>query len=837
MRLTKISYESSCIMKHNKLWLLTVSLVFVMAVNSTGQKKPQRSAKKPAQKETVQVKAGNTQNEEKVKDLVAFLQLLLNTLGSNTTSARDKEVVITESYAKIFRDDKVQVEDDLAEARSVITNKDVVAYLKDVDFFFENVTFEFITDEIKEGVNANGQVFYKVSLRRILTGNTADGKKITNTIPRYVEVNYDKDAEDLKIVSIYTNEFDEKEALTGWWKTLSYEWQTIFKRKLNITDSVQLNDIKDMTALSELDLSGNEYIQSIEPLAQLINLRMLNLSETGVEDLTPIRNLTDLVELNLAGTRIFDLSPLKYSSKLARLNINKTEVRSIAVLEKMQALQNLEMQFAHVIDFKALSFLTGLQNLDLKGTQIANLSPIQDLGQLMELNVSKTAIQQLTPVQQLTSLTSLNIDSTLVRDIKSLSGLASLEVLYANYTYITDLSPLKDITALQRVYCDHTPVNKAVADAFMSANPEVLVIYDSKDLQAWWNSLPSNWKGILSTTAKIQPMPGKEELATLPNIDSISFSNNRSITTLEPLRKLQKLRVVRANNTGVIDLSPLQDHREIKILDISDTDVQDISSLSKLAKLEVLRADRSKVDNLSALFNLKQLKQVYVDRTNIHDITAGELLEKNPGILLVYKTIHLDRWWKNLSDGWREVFQKAIGTDTTRENLHRLVETETFHFKDARVSELSAFSEFVRLRELHLSGTGVSEVPDLENLKLLRSLHVTSSPLRQIGAISQLSHLTDLDISNTPIDDLRGLEGLQNLRSLNCAGTQIKKLDALRGLVDLESLDCSNTRVTKLDAVMYLSLKTLKAYNTKITSREIEQFRDNNPECNVVYYR
>src|SRR5688500_15974529 len=217
-------------MKHNKLWIFTVFLVFMMAFSALAQKsKPQKSTKKPAppkvekkappmvEKKTVQVTPGAAQNQEKVKDLVAFFQLLLNTLGSNSTSARDKEIVITESYAKVFRDDKVQVEDDLAETRSTITNKDVVAYLKDVDFFFENVSFEFITDDIKEGVNANGQVFYKVSLRRILNGKMANGKTISNTIPRFIEVNYDADAEDLKIVSIYTNEFDEKEALTNWW--------------------------------------------------------------------------------------------------------------------------------------------------------------------------------------------------------------------------------------------------------------------------------------------------------------------------------------------------------------------------------------------------------------------------------------------------------------------------------------------------------------------------------------------------------------------------------------------------------------------------------------------
>lgn len=823
-------------MKHNRLCVLTVSLVFMIAAGVAAQKsKPQ----KPPKKTAAQKPADTSGNEEKVKDVVAFFELLLNTLGSNTTSARDKEIVITESYAKIFRDDKVQVEDDLDENRSVITNKDIVAYLKDVDFFFENVTFEFAVEDIEEGLNANGQVFYKVSLRRTLEGTTASGQKVKNTIPRYIEVNYHPEAEDLRIASIYTNEFDEKEALTNWWTSLSFEWQTIFKRKLNIIDSVDLNDIKDMRAINELDLSGNHFIQSIEPLGQLISLKLLNLAGTQVSDLTPIRNLTELVELNLSRTKVFDLSALKYASKLARLNINNTEIRSVAVLENMPNLQNLEMQFAHVIDFEPVAHTTALLNLDLEGTQIANLSPLGPLEQLMELNISKTPVQDLGPLNGLASLVSLNIDSTLVRDIKALSGLEKLEVLYANYTFISDLSPLRNLPSLERVYCDQTPVKKPVADAFMAAKPQVLVIFDSRDLQAWWNTLPEPWQRILSQTADIGMMPRKEELARVTNIDSISCSNDRSVTTLEPLRKLEKLEVIFANNTGIDDLSPLAQHRLIKYLDISDTDVTDLTVLSKFSALEIFRADRSKIEKLDPLFALKKLREVYVDRTTIHDITAREFLQHNPDCLVVYKTIHLDRWWQNLQPDWRKVFRSKMDSDTTasRENLHRLVEQVTFSFQDAPVHDLSALSEFVRLSELHFSATRITRIPDNEALQQLKSLHATNSPLQEIGAIALIRSLEDLDISNTPIDDLRGLENMERLRSFSCAGTQIKRLDPLQSLHQLEVLDCSNTNVKKLDPVTYLSLRTLRCYNTRVNSREIDQFRENNPECEIVYYR
>jgi Leucine-rich repeat (LRR) protein len=827
-------------MKRNKLCAVTVSLVFMMAISAVAQKsKPQKPAKKAAAEKTAGASAASGPNEEKVKDVVAFFQLLLNTLGSNASSARDKDIVITESYAKIFRDDKVQVEDDLDENRSVITNKDIVAYLKDVDFFFEDVTFELAVEDIEEGVNANGQVFYKVSLRRTLEGTTASGKKVKNTIPRYIEINYDAEAEDLRIASVYTNEFDEKEALTNWWSSLSLEWQTIFKRKLNIIDTVGLNDIKDMRAIDELDLSGNDFIQSIEPVGQLISLKLLNLAGTQVSDLTPMRNLTELVELDLSRTKVFDLSALRYASKLLRLSINGTEIRSVAVLENMPNLQNLEMQFTHVIDFHPVSRTTALINLNLAGTQIADLSPVAALDHLMELNISKTPVQDLSPLKVLHNLVSLDIDSTLVRDIKALSGLENLEVLYANYTFISDLTPLQNLPNLQRVYCDQTPVKKPIADAFMTAKPTVLVIFDSKDLRAWWNTLPEPWQRILSQTADIGINPRKEELARVTNLDSINFSNDRSITTLEPLHKLEKLKVIVANNTAISSLSPLGQHRDIRYLDISDTEVADLAPVSKFSQLEILRADRSKIEKMDPLFGLKRLREVYVDRTTIHDITAREFLQHNPGCLIVYKTIHLDRWWQNLSDSWQKVFRSKMVSDTTatRENLHRLVEQETFHFGDAPVHDLSVLGEFVRLKDLHFSATRITQIPDMQALQSLKSLHATNSPLQQIGAIALLGELEDLDISNTPIDDLRGLENMERLKSFNCAGTQIKKLDPLQSLHQLQSLDCSNTNVKKLDPVTYLSLRTLKCYNTRVTSREIDQFRENNPECEVIYYR
>ena len=53
----------------------------------------------------------------------------------------------------------------------------------------------------------------------------------------------------------------------------------------------------------------------------------------------------------------------------------------------------------------------------------------------------------------------------------------------------------------------------------------------------------------------------------------------------------------------------------------------------------------------------------------------------------------------------------------------------------------------------------------------------------------------------------------------------------------LEFLDCSNTNVSKLSPLDYLPLKTLTCYNTKVSSRAIENFKASHPDCEVIFYR
>ncbi len=822
MSLKKIFSESMSIMRQNKWWFLSAFFIFMAGVEVQAQ----------------QPKPDTKKHEQKVRDMVAFLEYVLNTIGSGTTSARDKDVLITESYTKIFRDAKVQVEDDLVEKRNVITNKDVQAYLKDVDFFYDNLKFEFTIKDIQGKVNANDRLFYKVSLIRNIQGTTVEGKLVNNTIPRYIEINYDPKDQDLKIVSIYTNQFDEKGALLNWWKQLSFEWQSILQRKLNITDSVDLTDLQNIASIEALDLSGNQFIQDIEPLTQLSGLQALNLSNSSITDISPIRNLTDLVDLNLSNTKLEDISALKYADKLVKLNLNGTAVSDITVLERMSRLENLDLSGTNVMEFTTLSYLTALKYLNLEKTKISNLSPVDSLLNLSELNASRTIVENVSPLKGLNNLTVLNLDSTQVSYIKPLADLKNLKIVRLNNTLISDLNAFHELSNIERIYCDQTKINRAVAEAFMTSRKGVLVIYDSKDLKGWWDSLSPAWQKVFRDAAGTGVLPTNEELVKITNLDSINVADNNELKDLGPLQRLQKLQVLIASGTGINNLSPLQEHKRIKTLDISNTAVSDISLLPQFSNLTMLKADQSKIQNLEPLLGLRSLKKIYADETGVDDTDAQNFLSKNSDCLIVYKTDTLLTWWNELSEDWKVIFnaQVSIQSKSRREDLHRLIELETLQFKDIAVNDLSTLGVFIRLTNLDFSGTALSDISPIVNLKALKKLSATNSPIRDLGPLAQLSNLEELDISNTPIEELKALSNLQNLRILNCSGTQVSSLSPLDNL-SLESLDCSNTNVKKLEPLFGLPLKTLKCYNTRVSSKEVEKLKSRIPECNVVYYR
>ncbi|WP_185152707.1 leucine-rich repeat domain-containing protein [Fulvivirga aurantia] len=809
----------------------SISLALVVFLLFTAQHKAQSQDLQEGELESY---------HDDVRQMVSFFEYMLNTLGSKKTSARDKDVIITQSFEKIFRDPEVQVEDDLDENRDVITNKDVSAYLKDVDFFFKDVQFDFEIEEITHETNDDGNLFFKVSMIRNLKGLTVNNDSVNNTIPRFIEINYNPEKQDLQIASIYTNEFNEKKALKSWWTSISYEWRTIFKQKYDFTtDSLTLDQIKTITNTDTLDISDNKYVISIDALANLTDLKSLSLSNTSIKDVAPLRNLTDLEHLDLSRTDIEDISMIKYCRALKSIDLSHTQVRDIEVLSNMHRLENLNLSHTEVDDLTPISELKNLQRLKLRQTRVTALSSLNKLDQLQELNVSQTAIHKLEPLSGLNKLSIINLDSTNIIDLQPLGQLNNLEVVSINFTSVGSLEPLSAIKSLKSLYCDNTPLllTKDIS-TFARNHPKVLIVYASEDTQSWWVSLSDSWRAIFQKQLNISNNPSKETLAKVTAIDSLDISHNSAINSLEPLKRLRDLRWLDARHTSINDITALKELNQITYLNISNTEVSELKALKNADNLQVIEADSTLIIDLTSLEYLKSLKTVYVDNTPVSGQDINLLIDKNPEVLVIFQTDRLIRWWLDLPKSWSDLLKEKSKEELvpTTEQLHQITQQEDFELTGTSINTLAPLSAFIRLKALSFNNTGISDLSPLAKHENLKTLVATNSPVSELSSLAHLKKLKMLSIANTPVEELDALENLTELREINCSGTQIKRLNELELLHGLEKLDCSNTRVKRLDPVQYLSLSELICYNTRISSGRVEDFKEENPSCSVTYY-
>ena len=213
--------------------------------------------------------------------------------------------------------------------------------------------------------------------------------------------------------------------------------------------------------------TGNQ-ISDLSPIAGLINLQKLWISNNPISDLTPVSGLTNLTDLVLNKTLVSDLSPVSGLTSLTRLSpggsyisdlspiaglINLEDLyfpggpddHDISDISPLAGLINLKFiaSWGHTIsDLSPLAGLTKLEKIDFCGGNISDLTPLAGLTNLKELYLVSEKVSDISPIAGLAGLTRLNLESNNVSDISPLRGLTNLTWLNVARNQISNLSPL-----------------------------------------------------------------------------------------------------------------------------------------------------------------------------------------------------------------------------------------------------------------------------------------------------------------------------------------------------------------------------------------------------------
>lgn len=824
-----------------------------------------------------------------VEQLIKVFEYSVNTLGNKETPVKEKEVIIYESWEKLFRDREVQVEDDLDFDREVVVNKDIQAYLKDIDFFFRDVAFNYNIEEIKPQFNEQNDLYFIVTINRKLKGITVGKDTIDNNMMRYIEVNYNDLERDLRIASIYTTRLNEKEALKHWWNSMPQEWKSVLGKAYHICDTLTLEDvhaftdtsivrrymgsvihridtflaygtdtiriretdtmqqmvydtlpfdpdrlveiIKKVTEIQEIDIENNYAIHSLQPLSKLTRLRRLNCAGTMVHDLLPVRNLSGLEFLDCSHTLVEDLSMLRYSDNLLDLAISGTKIRDLSPVSNFTRLKLLYLQNTSVTDPGPVSFLPELEDLRFGETQIHDLEALRSLEKLKILDCSNTQITNLEPLKNLNNLERIFISNTGTQDLSPLGKLTALQIIHADNTEISSLEPLNGLTSLTKIYCDNSRITSREANRFMSKNPGALVIFESQTLQEWWQQIPSEWKRVFGGYIEVSYVPTKEQLHLIANLKEIDIAHNKRIRRLQPLEKLGELQKLNIAHTPVDDLEPLTDLINLKEIRAPHSKIRSVKPLGNLINLILIDISNTEVSTITKLSGLKNLREIRMDNTLVSMLYP---LEDLPNLTLIY--------CENTRITSRQVLEfygskprslVVFQTDTLKDWWSTLSQS----WKNIFLRAVSATEPLTR-EELHkvtnIRELDMNESRNIENFRPLPMLPrltkfiANSLRITSLNPLSQLTSLEHLEIADNPVESLQPLSGLSSLRYLNLKNVPAEDLDPLENLTSMETLIIAGMPVKKLGfAEAMKNLKKLSLYNTRVRKlKELEELKE-----------
>lgn len=861
------------------------------------------------------------------EDLISYLEFTLNAIGTNELSPKEKDIIISESFLKMFRDDKVQVEDDLDASRETVTNKDVQAYLKDVDFFFRTATFTFNILSIDVQIDENDKPFLLCNILRTLEAVDLHGDSLYNDQQRFVEIELDSDKRDLKIASIYTTKLNENEENIRWWNLLPEAWKEVLGTRAVVSDSISfssilmldedyfimepkeivetvlindtssffysedgpfayattytndtiwLNDstqfaqkeavfkaLNQILEISDLNISKNTDIIDLEPISQLSKLRTLNVSFTQIQDIYPARNLTKLHTLDCSNTFINSVDPLIYSMELTTLNISNSNIYDLEPLANLSNLKILDISNTEIDDLYYSIDMVALEDLKMRNTLIIDLEPLSALSKLNYLDISDNEqIESLEALKQLNQLRALYCNNTMVNNLAPLSALENLETLYCENSEITNLSGLEFLPNLKKVYCDNSLLGRQKAIDFMKEHPHILVVYESKQLQMWWNEIPETWKTIFAEIVELDSVPTKEQLHEITTIKEIDIASNAMIKSLLPLEKLKNLQKLNASNTSINSLDGIAEAREMRVLNFSNTNIErlyaieslnlieelafsncpikDLNPLSSLVNLKQLSIENSQVDNIKALEKLQNLRYLKADNTLVGQQQFEDFIELKEDILLIYQSDELKTWWENLPSSWKSIFSTHMrwSQEPKTEDLHKLIQIQNLEIKENRlVNNLNPIDKLRHLRTLKVNDTKITDVSPLKNLSYLKEADLSRNPITDLNSLQHLTNLKFIYLNNTPIDNLEWLLGLPQIKILDISGTEIKNLKELNNVIHLEKLIAYNTKINNIKPLEDLpDLVLLKIYNSKVSAKKIATFKQKNSKCAIDFY-
>ncbi|MEM0938718.1 MAG: hypothetical protein AAF600_14465 [Bacteroidota bacterium] len=436
---------------------------------------------------------------------------------------------------------------------------------------------------------------------------------------------------------------------------------------LSETSVIDFSPLKPFGQLKSIDLSGTAFTQLIF-LSNAKNLRSINIARTNVIDLRPISQLKKLKELNVSETNLLNLEGLEDHPFLNTININQTLVNSLKPIENIKTLEKVAADFTYILPDSANNFMdrhigvivivnseelenwwdnlsakwksrfalffhgdsprkedliriSNIDSLDISDMKTNDLLPLQRLKKLRYLNVSNCSFDSFYFTKDISALESLIAENSTVKSAKGLESNLRLSYINLKNSHIEDISSLYSLDKLSYVNLDITSIPKEKIKKLILSNPDAVVIWQSKNLNRWWNGLDKSWKVALQLKN-----PTSMELHQLTQSSSLEIKNV-GISSLSSLSAFIHLQELTLDQVAILNFNGLNVHTSLKKLTCINGPLQSVEGLNGLTQLQELDISNTAVDNFEGLLTTSLIRKLNCSGTNIKRLKGIEKIK------------------------------------------------------------------------------------------------------------------------------------------------------------------------------------------------------------------
>lgn len=268
--------------------------------------------------------------------------------------------------------------------------------------------------------------------------------------------------------------------------SLSLPWKNIFSLKgleyavnlknLNLSNNFieDITPLEKLVELEDLNLTNNK-IKDPKSLAKLTKLRQLVLRKNLMNNLDFLNDLkVESLDISMNSVlKDYILNNLKLEN-LRSLNISGIGLDNISFLKNAGKLESLVAEENAIKDLTPLAELKTLRTLYLDRNNISDITALKDLVSLEELLLYKNNIENVDALKDKKYLYRLMLNDNLgLKNIDALKDVPNISSIDISNTSVTDITALKDAKYLYYIALKDTKISDGDITAFEKSNLEV----------------------------------------------------------------------------------------------------------------------------------------------------------------------------------------------------------------------------------------------------------------------------------------------------------------------------------------------------------------------------